>query len=305
MNSIIKNALGSKYPIIQDWLFRLIGKVSPKTLAAIQYKRGFGKPLDWNNPKDINEKINWLKFNYDTSLWTDYSDKFKVREHIARLGLSNMLVELYGHWDKASMIDWNSLPEKFVMKTNNGSGDVLICHDKSKLDPKECNILLQKHLTGRFGDSMGEPHYNSIKPCIIAEELLDNTKQPIASSSLIDYKIWAFDGKPAYIWVCFNRTHHSVDVGVYDLDWNFHPEFSISTPHYRLTDIAVPRPKSLDQMLRAASILSKGFPELRVDLYEVDNKPYFGELTFTSAGGFNDFYSQDFLNILGDMTILP
>ena len=152
---------------------------------------------------------------------------------------------------------------------------------------------------------MGEPHYNSIKPCIIAEELLDNTKQPIASSSLIDYKIWAFDGKPAYIWVCFNRTHHSVDVGVYDLDWNFHPEFSISTPHYRLTDIAVPRPKSLDQMLRAASILSKGFPELRVDLYEVDNKPYFGELTFTSAGGFNDFYSQDFLNILGDMTILP
>ena len=95
-----------------------------------------------------------------------------------------------------------------------------------------------------------------------------------------------------------------MQVALYDLDWNFHPEFSISTPHSILVLKPVSKPKSLDQMLHAAAVLSKGFPELRVVLYEVDDKPYFGELIFSSAAGFNDFYNPEFLRILGDLTIL-
>ena len=304
MNSTIKNILGNAYPVIQNNIFRMIGTISPKTLASIQYQRGFGRKIDWNDPKDINEKINWLKFNTDTTAWTTLADKFRVREHVERMGLGNMLVKLYGHWDDAEDINWDALPRQFIMKTNNGSGEVFICKDKAEIDTAAWTAAFKTQLAVKFGRSMGEPHYNRIKPCIIAEELLDCRKQPIPSSSLIDYKIWSFDGKPAYIWACYNRTHASVQVALYDLDWNFHPEYSISTPHYILADKPMPKPKSLDQMLHAAAVLSKGFPELRVDLYEVDDKPYFGELTFSSAAGFNDFYTPEFLRILGDLTIL-
>ncbi len=304
MNSAIKNILGNAYPVIQKNIFKMIGTISPKTLASIQYQRGFGKKIDWNKPKDINEKINWLKFNTDTATWTTLADKYSVRAYVERMGLGDMLVELYGHWNHAEDINWESLPNEFIMKTNNGSGEVFICKNKADIDIAALTANFRKQLAVKFGRSMGEPHYNKIKPCIIAEELLDCKKQPIASSSLIDYKIWSFDGKPAYIWVCYNRTPDSVQVALYDIDWNFHPEYSISTPHYILADAPIPRPKSLDKMLYAAAVLSKGFPELRVDLYEVDAKPYFGELTFSSAGGFNDFYTSEFLRILGDLTIL-
>ena len=113
--------------------------------------------------------------------------------------------------------------------------------------------------------------------------------------------MWAFDGKAAYIWVCFNRTPHSVECQVYDTDWNFHPEYSVSTPHYVLSNMEIPKPKCLKQMLSVAETLSKGFPELRCDLYEVDGKLYFGEMTFTASAGFNYFYSEQFRIILGKL----
>ena len=286
----------------QIWkiIFFILGYVSPKTLAGIHFRRSFGRWIDWNNPKDINEKIHWLKFNSDTSQWTILADKYRVREFITANGLGDMLVSLYGKWDHAEDIDWDSLPNQFVMKTNHGSGDALICRDKQTLDRIYWTSYFSKLLTKQFGRIMGEPHYNKISPCIIAEELLDNTKQQVDSTSLVDYKIWTFDGKPSYIWACHNRTKDFCEVGVYDTEWNFHPEFSRSTSHYRLVSNPIPRPQSLDKMLHAASILSKGFPELRADFYEVNGKPYFGEMTFTSASGLNSFYTQDFLNILGD-----
>lgn len=286
---------------IWQCIFFVLGYISSKTLAAVHFRHSFGRWINWNNPKDINEKIQWLKFNSDTSRWTPLADKFKVREYIKQCGLEEMLVPLYGKWEDANDIDWEKLPNQFVMKTNHGSGDALICRNKSELDTKYWTEYFNKLLHKKFGRIMGEPHYNKISPCIIAEQLLDNTKQQVKSTSLVDYKIWSFNGKPAYIWACHNRTKDSCEVGVYDTEWIMHPEFSNSTSHYILSKQAIPCPKSLKQMLEAASILSKDFPELRVDFYEVDGKPYFGEMTFTSASGLNSFYSQEFLNILGDL----
>lgn len=287
----------------QIWqiIFFILGYVSPKTLAAIHFRRSFGRWINWSNPRDINEKIQWLKFHSDTSKWTPLADKYRVREYIKECGLEDMLVRLYGKWNRAEDIDWDSLPRQFVMKTNHGSGDALICRDKDTLDKAYWTAYFGKLLTKQFGRIMGEPHYNKIQPCIIAEELLDNTKQQVASTSLVDYKVWSFRGCPAYIWACHNRTKEACEVGVYDLDWRMHPEYSNSTSHYVLSSQPIPRPKSLERMLQAASILSKDFPELRVDFYEVNGKPYFGELTFTSAAGLNSFYTQEFLNILGDL----
>ena len=152
---------------------------------------------------------------------------------------------------------------------------------------------------------MGEPHYSHIKRCIIAEQLLDATKQCVPSSSLIDYKVWAFDGKPAYIWCCLNRTAESVEVITFDTEWNAHPEFSEFYYHYIPSEKRLPRPQTLDQMLDAAACLSKGHPQVRVDFYEVDGKLYFGEMTFTSSSGINGFYTEEFRLMLGHLTKLP
>lgn len=298
MNRIYKQLRHQLSPLRRAYE-QLLGCISPRKLADLRFRRMYGRPLDWDNPRDINEKINWLKFNSDTSLWTELADKYRVRNYVEKCGLGETLVNLYGKWDRVEDIDWESLPSRFIMKTNNGSGDVLICRDKSTLDTIFWTKEFSKLLKNKFGYQMAEPHYNKIPPCIIAEELLDAGTQPIPTSSLIDYKIWSFDGKPAYIWTCHNRTHHSVEVMTYDLDWNAHPEYSVPTSHYLLSQVRIPRPECLDRMLEVAAVLSRGFPQVRVDLYEVSGKIYFGELTFASAAGFNDFYTKEFLEILG------
>lgn len=286
---------------IWKYIYFILGHLWPKGCVTLHFRRSTGRCLNWQHPRDINEKIQWLKFYGDTSQWTRLADKYAVREYIKEKGLEDMLIPLLGRWERAEDINWDALPNQFVMKTNHGSGDALICTDKSQLDIKHWTQYFSRLLKEKFGTQMGEPHYNKIKPCIIAEQLMDCTKQKIESSSLVDYKVWTFDGKPAYVWVCYNRTKESCEVAVYDLNWNFHPEYSHSEPHYVLTDKPLPRPVSLDKMLDAVSVLSKGFPVVRMDFYEVDGKPYFGEMTFTPAAGFNDFYTQEFLNILGDL----
>lgn len=279
-----------------------LGRFFPRILAGFYYRRLSGRAIDWEKPRDINEKIQWLKFFSDTSQWPLMADKYRVRDFVNEKGVGDMLIPLLGHWDRAEDIDWDCLPNRFVMKTNHGSGDALICMDKSQLDTRAWTQRFASLLRKRFGLVKAEPHYDCIPPCIIAEELLDASKQQVESTSLVDYKVWAFNGRPAYVWACHNRTKESCVVGVYDLDWNFHPEYSVSTSHYVLASRPIPRPVSLDRILHAASLLSQGLPQARVDFYEVDGKPYFGEITLSSASGLNNFYTQEFLEILGSLT---
>ena len=146
---------------------------------------------------------------------------------------------------------------------------------------------------------MAEPQYVSIKPCVIAEQLLPLDP---GRHSLTDYKIWCFGGKPYFIWVCNDRNEdgNSAHVLTYDTDWNPHPEYSIFTSDY-LQGEPIPKPKNLGYMLEVAEKLSAGFPELRVDLYNIEGKVFFGELTFTSQGGINSFYTQEFLDYAGSL----
>lgn len=273
--------------------------LTPIKVARLKHFYKFHKFPNYEHLKDLNEKMNWIKFYGNTSKWANLADKYKVREFIESKGYGDTLVKLYGKWDSVEQIDWESLPNQFIMKMNNGSGDVIICRDKSKFDIESAKKRIAKLFSIEYGVTTGEPHYADIKPCVIAEELLDATHQPIPTSSLIDYKIWCFNGKIDYIWACYNRTPEGTDVGVYDREWNYHKEFSVFTHHYREGKQIIPKPVCLDKMIACASKLSEGFPVLRCDLYEVDGKVYFGEMTFTSLGGFMDFYTQDFLNMLG------
>ena len=288
------------FKVLRYRFFRLLAHQFPKKWADVLFKHYFGRKLNWKSPRDINEKINWLKFNHDTSHWSELSDKYEVRKYVEEKGFADALPRLYGKWDSADDIDWDSLPQQFVMKVNNGSGDIVLCDDKNKLDKKAVETKMRKLLRLRFGDRFAEPHYNSIKPCIIAEEYLDSEDQSVKSSSLIDYKIWVLNGKPEFIFVYLNRKQGSFYMNIFDTDWNPHPEYAVETPKALIMREPIPRPASFDQMLEMAASLAGNEPQVRVDLYEVGGKPYFGELTFTAAGGFLNHFSQEILDIMGD-----
>ena len=281
-----------------------LGKYYPKKLASMKYRKKFGKALDWNNPRDLNEKINWLKFHSDTTSWTRLADKYAVREYVKECGLEDILVPLYGRWDNANDIDFDSLPDSFVLKTNHGYSTNIIVKDKSKLDISKARKLLNKWAGKRYGLAQSEPHYYGIKPYIIAEKLLVE-KNNTFSSTLVDYKIWCFNGKPQSIWVCYSRTEESVYVAEYDTEWHYHPECSVFTKYYRDGGDIVPKPDNLDKLLEVAAKLSAGFPQVRVDFYNIDGHIYFGEMTFTCAAGFMDFYTHKYLLDKGSFTLIP
>jgi len=263
--------------------------------------RAMGKEIDWNNPKDINEKIQWLLCYGDTSKWSDLADKIKVRDYIKAKGYEDILVPLLGTWDKPEDIDYEGLPEKFVLKCNHDSGSTVIV-DKSKgFDKAAINADLKKHLKKKFGYNNGELYYNRIKPRILAEEFLDFSQ---GETSIADYKVWCFDGKPYCIWACKNRSSEGVEVMTYTTDWTPRPETCVETEHYKIAKDGITKPVHLDRMLEIASDLSLGFSEVRVDFYEVNGKLYFGEMTFASMGGRMEYLTPEFLAELGSQCSL-
>jgi len=279
--------------------------LTPIRVARLKFFYKCHKWPNFEHPADVNEKINWMKFYGDTSKWPMYADKYAVRQFVADCGLSDCLIPLIGKWDSVEEINWDSLPNQFVMKCNNGSGDVVVCKDKSILDIEATKRHFRKMLNETLSVLSGEPHYALIKPCIIAEELLDASTQPCNSSSLVDYKIWVFNGKPMFTWRTWNREQYHANVACYDMDWQFHPEWSIWTDHYVMPDNHIPKPLCFDKLMAAAGKLGERIPVARVDMYVCDDKIYFGEITLTSQGGYMDFYTQDFLNKMGAWTRLP
>ena len=285
---------------------KLFARFFPKHLASLKYQAVMGEKLDWNNPQDLNAKIQWLKFYGDKSLWAELADKYAVRQYVEDRGCGSSLVKLYGKWDNVDDIDWDNLPNSFILKMNNGSGGNFICRDKSKINLSEVTTQFGKWMKEVYGNLSVEPHYSLIKPCIIAEELLDCTKQDVSSSSLIDYKVWCFNGKPYLFWVTYDRNPEGTSAkhAMFDLDWNYHPEKLVYTSNFTEPSILVPKPKCLDELIEVASKLSLGHPQVRVDLYVVDDKCYFGEMTFTSFGGLIQVYSKETLKELGAQTDL-
>ena len=288
------------YPIIKlcEWW----GNHFPISLVKLRYRLVFKKPLDLKNPKDLNEKILWAKLYSDTTKWTQLADKYEVRKYVEECGLGDILVKLYAVWYSKEEIDFDNLPSRFIIKANNGDGKgtnrilrkAELTEDKKQETLELVDMWLHRK---NIGALHAEPHYKGMKPCVIAEEVLPCDP---GTTTLTDYKIWCFNGKAYYVWICNDRSAggNSAHVMTYDLEWNAHPEFSVFNSDYLRGEI-MPKPENLDEMIRVAEKLSQGFPELRVDLYNVKGKVYFGELTFTSQGGFMDFYTPEFNLELG------
>lgn len=289
-------------PVIK--LCEYLGKHHPSVMVQLRYYAVYKRFAHLKNPKDLNEKILHIKLYTDTSRWPDLVDKYKVRNYIKSLGLEDILVDLYGVWYTADdfVKSFPNLPNSFILKANNGEGKGtnLVVRDKNKYSVEELAAKVKEWLSRKnIGALVAEPQYEFITPCVIAEQLLP--LEP-GHHSLTDYKIWCFEGKPYFVWVCNDRNEdgNSAHVLTYDTDWTPHPEYSIFTSDY-LQGEPIPKPENLDMMLSVAEKLSAGFPELRVDLYNIQGKVYFGELTFTSQGGINSFYTQEFLNYAGSL----
>ncbi len=268
----------------------------PKLIIDHEWPRRYGHKVDWNNPRDINEKIQWLICYSDTSKWTKLADKYTVRQFIKDKGYYDILIKLYGKWDDPKRIDFNSLPDKFVLKCNHDSASTKIIDKTKGFDRDELIDFYTERLKVKYGYLGCEPHYNKIPPLVIAEEFLEENN---GFHSLTDYKFWCFNGTVRYVSVLFDRTEDSVNETVYDLEWISHPEFMKSNEHYKSNGFLLQRPKNFEKMIGIASELSKGFPEVRVDLYEVNGHIYFGEMTFTSTAG-RMGYADSFLKELGD-----
>ena len=269
----------------------------PQRIQRI-WKKTFGRKIDWNNPRDLNEKIQWLICFSDTSSWTRLSDKIQVREYVKEKGLGDLLVPMFGSWKRSADIPYDELPEKFVLKCNHDSGSTHIVDKHS--DRMQVNQELDRALETSLGYRFGETFYNPIPPTILAEEYLDS-----GAERPVDYKVWCLDGKPYCIFTCHGRTKKHLYINVFSTSWEPRTDVCVYSDHFRDGQFRAPRPTRLEEMLAAARTLAEGFPEVRVDFYEVNGVLYFGELTFASASGMMDYFTRDFLLEMGAKVTLP
>lgn len=271
--------------------------LSAGRISGWLYRIEFGRRLDLTHPLTLNEKILWLSFRTDTSLWSELADKYRVREYVISRGLGELLVPLYGVYDSADDIRFEELPDSFVVKSNNGYGTVIIVRDKCAVDVAAMRRELARWLRTSFGRVTAEPHYLRIKPRIVIEKLLSDRP-------LTDYKMWCIGGKVRVCLTCSDRNPHTHEakLGVYEVpSWRRRPD--LLTAPFR-NDIEVSCPRRLSDMIRYAEILSEGFPVVRVDFYEVDGCVYFGEMTFTSAAGRMTYFTDEFQREMGDLVRL-
>lgn len=280
------------------WATKWLGTHHPTLLMRIRYFARFHKRLNLRNPRTLNEKILYLSLKTDTTEWTRLADKYAVRGYVEERGLADTLVKLYAYWREESEVDLDSLPDQFVIKSVQGSGDVIIVHDKKQLDRHQVASQMHKMFHERYGALEGGRHYLRIKPAVIVEELLpvDETEH---STSLTDYKIWCFNGEPYNILVLGNRTKTSCEGLVYDLNWNPHPECCVPNGAFEIVD-NFKRPENLEELLDVARKLSAGHPQVRCDLYSINGKIYFGEMTMTSYGGLMNYFTEELLEKMGD-----
>jgi hypothetical protein len=275
---------------------RLISRLGDKYYNIINFyylhlRRGvLPYCLNIKNPATFNEKIIYLKTNVKYSNSHVYADKLKVRNFVKQVSAGKYLVPLLGVWESSKDINYKELPNKFVLKTNHGSGMNIVCMDKKLLNIKRINQKLEKWIKTNYFDIGREYQYKDIKPRILAEKMLvtKGGKEPN------DYKFFCFNGTPKFIQVDIDR-HTNHTRSFYDINWN-HLPFTILYPPY--TGELV-KPEMLSEMLDLAEKLSQRFIFARIDLYSIERNIYFGEITFHPEGGFGPILPREFDLLLG------
>ena len=279
-----RNQLNSK---VADIIANVFGQ---RMNYIIRYYSHRHKMPNLRHPKDLSERILSAMLSKDFLRFADYADKVKVREYVEAKGLSHILLKQFGNWEDASEINFGKLPDKFILKANNGSGGHVICTNKATLDipltVAKMNATLKdaRHLRNT------EPHYCAIEPKILCEELLgDGLTLPV------DYKFHCINGRVVDIFVVCER-EDGAKYCTLDTNWEILPS---TLPEYMPGTIP-PKPENLEEMIKYAEMLSSDFKFVRVDLYDYKGKVYFGELTFSPWGGILNSYKTEALEWMGN-----
>lgn len=270
---------------------KIIYNISPVALSKNLYKKNFNKKLNLKNPNTFNEKIMWLKLYYckDNKLVKKCIDKYRVREYINEKGLDNILVKLYGVYNNPKEINYEELPESFVLKSTSGSGNNIIIEDKKKIDVFKINKKLKRWKKEKYEEKFAETQYKGIDRNIICEEYL--------GKNIIDYKFFCFNGEPKFLYVS-SGLGKKEDLYMEYLDMNF-KSLGINRDGYKNFDNLI-KPVNFNKMVEYAKILSKDFPFVRVDMYNINNNIYFSELTFVPTGGLMKINPNKYDDIWGE-----
>lgn len=271
-----------------------------KFYLQLIYRLRMGEKLHLDNSRKFTEKIQWLKLYNRKPEYTMMVDKYAVKDYVENIIGKEHIIPTLGVWDRVEDIDWNSLPNRFVLKTTHGGGGggVFICKDKTSLNVRAVSSKLRKAMKSNIAGGYGEKPYEKVPKRIIAEEFMEDPNQ----DDLVDYKFFCFNGVPTYCQVIANRrTKETIDF--FDMEWN-HQEFCGFNPKCSNAERPEPKLAKLAQMVKISENLSKDIPFLRVDLYYINGNVYFGELTFFPASGYGVFTPEGWNEKLGSMLSL-
>ena len=265
-----------------------------------KYKSINGRKLDLENPKTFNEKLQWLKLYDRKPIYTTMVDKYEVKKYVADIIGEEYIIPTLGIWDKFEDIDFDSLPDRFVLKCTHDSGGLAICRDKKTFDKTKAEEKINNSLANNYFYNCREWPYKNVKPRIIAEQYMEDE---ITGTSLTDYKFYCFNGKPEFLYISTGlEDHATASISFVTMDWEFAPyERSDFKPFKTLPE----KPVNFERMIEISRKLSQGISFLRVDLYEINGKIYFSELTFSPCGGFMPFKESEHDKMIGDMLVLP
>ena len=290
MNKYLKLIFDSEYRLTVLSRFWFVKRIDDEKYLKKRYKYAFKKELDLDNPKTFEAKLQWLKLYDRKPEYTDLVDKLKVKDFVAKTIGEEYVIPTIGVWDKFDDIDFDSLPEKFVLKCNHNSGGYVVCDDKAKLDKDGAKKFLEKNLKQNFYYHGRELPYKNIEPKIIAEKFLD--------AELIDYKFFCFNGEVKLLHTCTDREKGELCIDFFDLDWN---HLELKRKGCKNASVTPKKPKNFEKMIEFATVLSKDKKFARIDFYEVNGKLYFGEITFYPACGFKLFEPDEWNLKLGEM----
>lgn len=302
MHSIFKKAM--KYVLNRDYRFLIYAgfgcynRWDDERYLQKKFRAVMGRELNLDAPRTFNEKLQWLKLYDRKPEYTMMVDKYAVRAYIAEKLGDQYLIPLLGVWENPDDIDFDALPDQFVLKCNHNSGlGMCICRDKSKLNYDKVRKELRKGLAQDYYLTGREWPYKNVPRKIICEKFMTDE----SGTELKDYKVMCFGGEPYLIQIHRGRFgSHTQDF--YDSAWN---KLQIVQGGIPMSDIYLEKPVFLDEMLDLSRILSAGLPQVRVDWYYANNQLYFGELTFFDASGYDDFYPDEVNYELGEKIILP
>lgn len=285
------------YVNYKKYMSVLLTYFAPVTATKYVYKYYTGKNLNIKNPRTFNEKLQWLKLFGNQSLMIQCADKYEVRSYVKSKGCEEILNQIYGVYDDSKDINFDELPQAFVLKTTNGCGTNIICRNKELLDIKKTRKQLDYWMTHKYGRVTAETHYLKIRPRIICEKIIETVDGALPN----DFKFFCFNGEPKFFYYGYDRENEFKKLHC-DLNWNI---IDITKEKATLMPNEAMKPKCFDQMIEYARVLSKGIPFVRIDFYDSKGKVIFGEMTFTPTAGISEIYTEEAAKWMGDMITLP